>query len=93
MLTAKCPHCDATLHCRLERTEVVVCSNCGEQVDREDFKDDGVSRPEAMSLELENAKSLRSIAMSLQVLAMAETPPQDHDETFGEYYVGPLEGD
>lgn len=90
MLTAKCSHCDAVVHSK-KGVEVVECSNCGEQVPRIDFVDDGVYQQNEMNFELENAKSLRSIAMSLQILATAQTPPEVRDALLS-YCVGSLDG-
>ncbi len=87
MLIAKCTYCGATLHLTDDYSHVK-CSNCGELVYREHFEDDGVFRPEAMNLDVENAKSLRSIAMSLQCFVSHEVGDYDHECD----RIGPLDG-
>ncbi len=89
MLTAKCPHCDATLHCGESQVNVE-CSNCGEILFREVFTDAcALAEPEVMNIELENVKSLRSIAMTLQTVA-AFYVKSYYDNCDS---IGPLEGD
>lgn len=85
MLTTNCPRCNNKIY--PITWSFIECSNCGERLTRKEFEINDVHK----LLELENAKSLRSIACSLQILAMAQVLPQDRDAVIGEF-VGPLDG-
>lgn len=69
-VSRRCPYCNAKITFDLDSTDSAMeCPRCGEPVARKKFPlAEGHSVPP--NIKLENAKSLRSIAVSLQVASI-----------------------
>ncbi len=67
-VSRKCPYCKTKVEID-NNTSAVPCGNCGEYISRSQFpKSEDAHVP--IDYELENARSLRAIAVSLQINAI-----------------------